>query len=241
MQNEPIITLDIDWAPDEVIDEVASILISQRAKATWFVTHQSPALDRLRIHSDLFELGLHPNFLPSSTHGNTEDEVFQHMRRILPHAIAMRTHSLHQNSRLLAKAVQDFGIQIDASLLLPRAEHLRAHMLHLPGAKLLRIPSFWEDDVEMCTPEPCWDAHSPKLNTQGLKVYNFHPIHVFNNTTSLSGWLEHKNSYQSHLYIQQQHYKHTDGRDGPGTTFRELARRLHNSGRTVSEIVAQAD
>jgi hypothetical protein len=66
-----LLTLDIDWAPDAAIDFVAEILVSRGVKATWFVTHDSPGVRRLRARPDLFELGIHPNFLPGSSHGRS--------------------------------------------------------------------------------------------------------------------------------------------------------------------------
>lgn len=72
------LTIDIDWVPDWIIEEVASILIDHNVKATWFVTHASPAVDKLQQMPELFELGMHPNCLPGSTHGDTEDEVQFH-------------------------------------------------------------------------------------------------------------------------------------------------------------------
>ncbi|HEY8645027.1 MAG TPA: hypothetical protein VIL77_04030 [Gaiellaceae bacterium] len=63
------LTLDVDWCPDSAIDDVAELLIERDVPATWLVTHTSPAIDRLRLRADLFELGIHPNFLPGSTHG----------------------------------------------------------------------------------------------------------------------------------------------------------------------------
>lgn len=112
------VTFDIDWAPDWIIEEVASILIDNRVKATWFVTHASPAIEKLRQMPDLFELGIHPNCLSGSTQGNTEDEVLSHMKEIVPEAISMRTHGLYQTSNFLMKAVRDYGIEIDVSILL---------------------------------------------------------------------------------------------------------------------------
>lgn len=75
-----LITLDVDWAPDYMVDYVASILISHRVKATWFVTHESLSVWRLRKRNDLFELGVHPNFLTGSTHGNNSLDVLNHVR-----------------------------------------------------------------------------------------------------------------------------------------------------------------
>lgn len=67
-----MITLDIDWAPDWVIDEVASIHIEHKVKVTWFVTHATMAVERLRENSDLFELGLYTNWKQK---GNAEELI----------------------------------------------------------------------------------------------------------------------------------------------------------------------
>ena len=79
--NNYALTFDVDWAPDFVIETVSDILISRSVKCTWFVTNHSPAVEKLFFQKDLFELGLHPNFLPGSTHGATEKDVMQHMKR----------------------------------------------------------------------------------------------------------------------------------------------------------------
>ena len=81
------ITLDVDWAPDHAIDAVAGHLIERDVRATWFVTHASPAIDRLRDRPDLFELGIHPNFAPGSTQGETPDAVLDHCMAIVPEAL----------------------------------------------------------------------------------------------------------------------------------------------------------
>lgn len=49
LKDTALLTLDIDWAPDFIIDEVVSILVKNNVKATWFITHNSPAIDRLRL------------------------------------------------------------------------------------------------------------------------------------------------------------------------------------------------
>lgn len=38
-EQSTVITLDIDWAPDFVIDAVAEQLVQAGVWATWFVTH----------------------------------------------------------------------------------------------------------------------------------------------------------------------------------------------------------
>jgi len=43
----PMITLDCDWAPDFVLEYVADILTKNKVKATWFITNKSPFLSEL--------------------------------------------------------------------------------------------------------------------------------------------------------------------------------------------------
>ena len=81
---EPLITLDIDWAPEVVIDWMAQVLIDANVRATWFVTHESQAVNRLRRRSDLFESGIHPNFMAGSSHGATPIAVLRHCLDLVP-------------------------------------------------------------------------------------------------------------------------------------------------------------
>ena len=48
------LTLDIDWAPDWMISDIANQLISEGVRATWFATHTSQAIKEIEGKSDLF-------------------------------------------------------------------------------------------------------------------------------------------------------------------------------------------
>ena len=99
-KDDVLVTLDVDWAPDCVIDAVAALLIDANVRATWFITHESPALDRLRQRPDLFELGIHPNFFPGSTHGTDPKEILRHCMSLVPEAKSIRTHGLYQSGQI---------------------------------------------------------------------------------------------------------------------------------------------
>ena len=49
--------------------------------------------------------------------------------------------------------------------------------------KLIKIPHFFEDDVRELY-ENDWDIKK-YINYKGLKVFDFHPIHIFLNTENL--------------------------------------------------------
>ncbi|MCX5895386.1 MAG: hypothetical protein NTZ51_06110, partial [Proteobacteria bacterium] len=146
--NHYALTLDVDWAPDFIIESVAEMLLANSIKCTWFVTSRSPAIEKLFIHKELFEFGLHPNFLPGSTHGTTEKDVMHYMKSILPDAHIVRTHALAQSSHLLRMMLQEYDITIDVSLFLRETPHIVPHYMHFDysSRRLLRIPYFWEDN-----------------------------------------------------------------------------------------------
>lgn len=173
------LTVDVDWAPDFMIDYMADAFTAAGVKCTWFITHDSPALDRLR-RNPLFELGIHPNFFEGSTHGKTEDEVIQYCMKLVPNAKSVRMHALVQNSRLLTKLRRDYRLEVDCSLFLPRTPHLIPHTLgYSPNdTPLVRIPFFWEDDVECLRPDRNWNIQDKGFRIPGLKMFNFHPVYV---------------------------------------------------------------
>ena len=43
-----LLTFDVDWAPDFVIESAAAMLRERELRSTWFVTHEAPALALLR-------------------------------------------------------------------------------------------------------------------------------------------------------------------------------------------------
>lgn len=182
-----ILSLDLDWAPDAAIDAVAQLLIERSVPATWLVTHASPAVDRLRDHAGLFELGIHPNFLPGSTHGSTTAEVLDHCMALVPDAVSMRTHALVQSTPILSEVLERTPIRVDLSLFLPRAGAVEPVEYHWRGRSLVRLPYVWEDDVEL--ENGTLDAgFASILGAPGLKVFDFHPAHVFLNSSSMNAY-----------------------------------------------------
>ena len=231
-------TVDIDWVPDHLIDDMAQTFIDNKVKCTWFVTHSSPAVDRLK-QSEYFQLGIHPNFHSGSSHGDSEEAVIEFCKRIVPDARVTRMHALHQNSYLLSKLQKAYGIDIDCSLFLPHAIHLAPHLFyhsheHKP---LLRIPFFWEDDVECLTPNKNWNFEPEILTTPGLKIFNFHPVYVGINETDFRQYLNIKKNLCSTKKLSDlerdelQPYIHKDL--GVKTYFKALLSHINSHGITT--------
>ena len=182
------ITFDVDWAPDWAILLCADRCAAAGVPATFFVTHDSPALVALRRRGRRVELGLHPNFLPGSDHGADPLSVLRHCTALVPEARSLRSHSLVQSTVLLGLVADHTAITTDVSLLLPLHDGL--HATEFPAGQsrrlLRRLPYVWEDDIMAVWPD--WDWDIGRLPQSGLCILDFHPIHVALNSASLDAY-----------------------------------------------------
>ena len=180
-KDKVFLTFDIDWAHDEIISDTIDIVEAAGVSATWFVTHETPILERLRANPD-FELGIHPNFnnLLNGNHNNgrTVEEIVDRLLELVPEAKSVRSHSMTQNSRLL-QLFADKGLMFDCNHFIP----IQSGMPLKPWAlwnELVKVPHLWEDDAAFIYKD---EISMPDiLKFEGLKVFDFHPIHVFLNT-----------------------------------------------------------
>ena len=100
MESDFVITFDVDWFSDPILEDVTQILVEHNVKATWFITHDSPAIQKIIKNKTLFEVGYHPNFMKGSSQGATEKEVMDYLMGIFSEGISMRTHGLFQNHKV---------------------------------------------------------------------------------------------------------------------------------------------
>jgi hypothetical protein len=223
-----IVTIDVDWAPDFMIRAVAKMLLEASVRSTWFVTHRSEAVHELREKPELFELGIHPNFLEGSSHGRTPEEVIKHCMDLVPEAVCMRTHALVQSTPLLESVVRLSPVRTDVSLFLPGVPAVGPLVQHAVSASLLRVPYSWEDDDEMARPRPCWD-YTAHLVGSGPVIFDFHPVHVYLNSSSFEPYRllkSRKPSFSELSPADAEPYVNSDA--GAGTMFRALLRGLHS-------------
>jgi hypothetical protein len=168
------LTFDIDWAPDFAIAEVLDILRPSGVKATFFVTHACDVLADIR--KDGHTLGLHPNFLPGSSQGDTPLAIMETLLGLVPDATVLRTHALVQSTPLLQ---QIFGyapqLTLDLSVLMYRFAHVGRFGWRLGDVAFERINYNWEDDIAF--DDPSFDWSRPVL-FGAHNVLDFHPIHV---------------------------------------------------------------
>mgnify|MGYP001208608167 CR=1 FL=1 len=201
MNGKIYLTFDIDWAPDETIKEISHQLINANIKSTWFVTHKTPVLEILRERDDLFSLGIHPNFLKGSTQGSSEEEILKNLMKIVPEAKVIRTHGIFQYGGLFGKIINLTSIKIDSSIFLPEMENIDMLEHHTPQGVLKRIPIFWADDHELLKQSKGFNL-SKYISQNGLKVFLFHPIHIYLNSSNIKDY----NSYKKNGILSRNNH-----------------------------------
>jgi hypothetical protein len=190
-QDTCFITLDIDWCHDDVLADSINLLEEADVSATWFVTHETKNLNRLRTNHK-FELGIHPNFNfllnGEASKSKNSKNVLEEICKIVPEAKSVRSHSLTQNSYLLDLFAEQ-KITHDVNDFIPFHADIEVSPWVLWNG-MYRVPFNWEDDFQIMYSKININQKSPNeiaadLNFKGLKIFNFHPIHVYLNTESL--------------------------------------------------------
>ena len=182
------LTFDIDWAHDDVLSDTIDLVDQAGVHATWFVTHDTPVLERLRSNPK-YELGIHPNFnwlLASDTRqGSDAREVIARLQALVPEARTVRSHSMAQSTNLI-KEFSHAGLSHDANQFIPISAGIPLRPWRLWNG-MVRVPFFWEDDVTCVYRQKGMVAPgiADAIQNSGLRVFNFHPIHVFLNTESM--------------------------------------------------------
>lgn len=178
------LTFDIDWCCDAVLADTIDLVEKSDVDATWFITHDTPLLKRLR-ENPKFELGIHPNFNLlldwDSRNGVSVEDVIDRLLTIVPEAVTERSHSTQQSSKLW-EILSQKGLTHECNHFIPEQAGIGLKPWRLWN-ELIKVPYFWEDDVACL-----YGNHTPVqdlMSREGLKVFDFHPAHVFLNTESL--------------------------------------------------------
>jgi hypothetical protein len=179
----PIITFDIDWAHDDIIFDLHHLVASFKIETTWMVTHKSDYLYDLRKSSNC-ELGIHPNFnylLSGDLRlGKSAEEVVERMMVLVPSCKVVRSHSVCQSSRI-SQIFWNAGIKFESNDYMPASLIAVVEPWELEIG-IIKVPYFFSDELACMRSTP---SISELYCRAGLKIFDFHPIHVFLNTESL--------------------------------------------------------
>ncbi|QWE00788.1 hypothetical protein FD967_01720 [Polynucleobacter sp. JS-Mosq-20-D10] len=184
--NTVFLTFDYDWACDDVLNFVFERLMEKKKKATFFVTHESLVTKEFIKYSDQFEFCIHPNFNfllnGDFRYGRNISEVLDYYENILGFRPAgIRSHDSFFKTELL-RNISARNYKYESNLLL--STELAIVPFSNWDKSILQIPIAWEDD-EWCI---SIKKSTPKdlLAYKYLKVFNFHPIHIFLNSFDTS-------------------------------------------------------
>jgi ubiquinone/menaquinone biosynthesis C-methylase UbiE len=176
LRQQPVFdfTTDIDWAPEWAVRDLLAMFDREGVPLTPFLTHESPALrERYDAPGMRQRVGLHPNFLPGSSHGAAPEAVVQYVCGLWPEAVSFRAHSFFDNTHVAA-AFAVRGFRYDSNLCLFLQPDC-APLQHASG--MVRFPVYWEDDVHYSKGLPYeLSVVRDELDRPGLKVINVHPI-----------------------------------------------------------------
>ena len=183
--DKTFLTIDMDWAHDEVIEDTLHIINSHGASSTWFVTHKSSLLNQME-NNDNIELGIHPNFNKildgSNYHNNTNSsKIIEDALKLVRNCKSIRSHSLTQSEKLLDE-FQSFGLTHICNLYIPLSANIELKPFNL-WDNITIVPHSWQDNVQLRLYNKLLKIDS--INNVNLKVFNFHPIHIYLNTENL--------------------------------------------------------
>lgn len=230
-------TADQDWCPDWALDRLWTWCSEHDIPLHLFCTNDSPLVARLLAIEEGFTVGWHPNFQPSSSHGATIVEVLEHLRRIYPGCTTVRSHGYHESTAAWT-ALRDVGVQADSQGATAFQGGLQP-MLHWTG--IVRLPVYFEDDVflELDSGELEVEPVEATLASEGLKIFDIHPIHFALNSRSMIEYELRKGEVYGSL---QQPIAPADG-NGSATVLASLVSRVERAGGyfiPFPELVADA-
>ncbi|CCO23211.1 hypothetical protein [Maridesulfovibrio hydrothermalis] len=228
MKNSPrpryCITLDTDWASDQAIRFSLDLIIQQGIIPTVFATNPSKILTEYS-EKGVIELGLHPNFLPNSTHGEDYQDVINSLFEMYPTAKTFRSHAYFDNS-IISRELFRRGIKYDANLCLHLQEGLKP-MHHESG--LTRFPTFLEDGVFLFYYKQTSLNEQTKtvILSDGLKIFNFHPTSVFLNIDTKQNYNRYKNLAKT---LSNKHISLACSGFGARTLLNQIIELIKNNG-----------
>jgi len=182
--DKTFLTFDIDWAHDDVIDDTLQLLDEFQASCTLFATHSCGSLSNILIDSP-HEIGIHPNFnnlLKGESNDSSYISVCSDLKDQFPAASSVRSHSLCFGS-LIQTIYQQLRLTHDSSVIVPYQYNQIPLFPWKMWDNLTRIPYFFCDYVTAMNTGVDFTGLPSR---SGLKVFDFHPIHVFLNTESLA-------------------------------------------------------
>ena len=190
------ITIDVDWASDEVLDDTLNLFIKNKTKATILLTHKTKLIKKI-TENPLFDIGIHPNFNyllnGDNRYGENYEEVIDYYLSIVPNSKIVRSHSVTQNTYIL-DYLKKKGLKFDLNTEIPYSSKINLKP-YRDWTGLIKAPYFWQENISF---KYKWELnHKNFIKNKSLKIFNFHPIHIYLNSECMERYenskLFHKN------------------------------------------------
>jgi hypothetical protein len=198
MKQNYFLTMDLDWCPDWILEKV--LIGLEDVPLLIFMTNRSEFIESALQEGAQWSLGIHPNFEPKSSHGETPDEVFRFLIGLFPNSVAWRSHSLLSSNRVMQSASKISNLKITSNKYDPE--------FHLPTWtnnsfaqwRFLDLPIHFEDDLALVD-DPDLERSAALLTLSearyDLVTLSFHPIHIFLNSVDLEEYSKSKSEIYS--------------------------------------------
>lgn len=212
-------TMDIDWASDYIIEKSMEYFMDLKVPLTIFSTHESNFLEKISEH-DLIDIQLHPNFIQPSSQGETQDEVIEFCRRLLPEAKAFRGHRWYASNDIYDRLFER-GIKYESNL----CTMMDAVPPFLHRSGMIGFPVFLEDGALLYHDGSLeFEDTKKRYDCGGIKVIDIHPMHFMVNTPYFKYTREIKNS------LSRQEWNSVD---------EDLLRKLRYPERGISDYIKE--
>ncbi len=184
-----VITVDIDWAPRECINDALDLLKKFNISPTIFATDNITS----EFIAD-YDHGIHPNFTGPAQDADDIKSTISDCINNFPHAQGIRAHALVFSTR------HQFAVRDN----FPQIKYMSNHYIggqtglnpYMAESMLPELPIFFMDNL--------WLEMNGKFDIQkimdltsrpGLKVFDFHPYHLYINSLSPGHYTEARPHY----------------------------------------------
>ncbi len=182
------ITLDTDWAPDELIRNAIEKLDHHGIRATFFVTNEC------NVEFGQHEIAIHPNLKKDNDH----EGLIRNLISSFPSSKGVRPHSLYTYTGIY-RLYEKYGLVYCSDYIMYARHDIKPFFM---VNNILQIPMFFMDDIHTIMSaevgiKDCFSIDCLNLASQGLMVFDFHPIHLFLNTPSIEYYHKYKKFYHN--------------------------------------------
>lgn len=172
------LSFDIDWVPDYMLQFTADLV--SHLDVSFMHTHASPVSAKIIEH---FPSGIHPNLQKNSDQGESIEEAINFLSNLGVSFKTCRFHTLTAGYPDLIK-LSEHGTKLDSSTILFNGKNILPTYHH--DLDMILAPYFWEDGVYLRGKNLRGNQNIIDWDTPGLKIFDFHPLDIYLNTSSMN-------------------------------------------------------